>query len=168
MNSLLTLAKDLEQKSKAQQQSTGEMLKAAFSEHEVCQSGTERKREENQRRHPRPRAGYERGHAVEPPERDAYGRADMADHHDGVRTAVRQPERGVVVSGSLIASNLAEIDRQNAALSKLNAKTWGVTCTEDSNGRFLVLPKGTAVDRTQSWTVGNGRSKQNALRLVKE
>nr|WP_269707367.1 relaxase/mobilization nuclease domain-containing protein [Klebsiella pneumoniae] len=30
----LTLAKDLEQKSKAQQQSTGEMLKAAFSEHE--------------------------------------------------------------------------------------------------------------------------------------
>jgi hypothetical protein len=34
MNSLLTLAKDLEQKSKAQQQSTGEMLKAAFSEHE--------------------------------------------------------------------------------------------------------------------------------------
>ncbi|WP_232805498.1 MbeB family mobilization protein [Salmonella enterica] len=35
MNSLLTLAKDLEQKSKAQQQSTGEMLKAAFSEHET-------------------------------------------------------------------------------------------------------------------------------------
>ncbi|WP_407263963.1 MbeB family mobilization protein, partial [Klebsiella quasipneumoniae] len=55
MNSLLTLAKDLEQKSKAQQQSTGEMLKAAFRAREVCQSGTERKREENQRRHPRPR-----------------------------------------------------------------------------------------------------------------
>ncbi|WP_312315199.1 MbeB family mobilization protein [Atlantibacter sp.] len=34
MNSLLTLAKDLEQKSKAQQHTTGEMLKAAFSEHE--------------------------------------------------------------------------------------------------------------------------------------
>uniref|UniRef100_UPI00398C303F MbeB family mobilization protein n=1 Tax=Salmonella enterica TaxID=28901 RepID=UPI00398C303F len=34
MNSLLTLAKDLEQKSKAQQQTTGEMLKAAISEHE--------------------------------------------------------------------------------------------------------------------------------------
>ncbi|MCZ7940798.1 MbeB family mobilization protein, partial [Agrobacterium salinitolerans] len=31
---LLALAKDLEQQSKAQQQSTGEMLKAAFSEHE--------------------------------------------------------------------------------------------------------------------------------------
>ncbi|PCR06242.1 mobilization protein, partial [Klebsiella pneumoniae] len=34
MSSLLALAKDLEQQSKAQQQSTGEMLKAAFSEHE--------------------------------------------------------------------------------------------------------------------------------------
>ncbi|MFX4310918.1 mobilization protein [Enterobacter sp. 63] len=34
MSSLLTLAKDLEQQSKAQQQSTGEILKAAFSEHE--------------------------------------------------------------------------------------------------------------------------------------
>lgn len=36
MSSLLTLAKDLEQKSKAQQQSTAGMLKAAFSEHEQC------------------------------------------------------------------------------------------------------------------------------------
>ncbi|AEN67174.1 MbeB family protein (plasmid) [Enterobacter soli] len=34
MSSLLTLAKDLEQQSKAQQQSTGEMQKAAFSAHE--------------------------------------------------------------------------------------------------------------------------------------
>ena len=34
MSNLLTLAKDLEQQSKAQQKSTGEMLKAAFSEHE--------------------------------------------------------------------------------------------------------------------------------------
>ncbi|ENE2789232.1 TPA: MbeB family mobilization protein [Yersinia enterocolitica] len=35
MSSLLTLAKDLEQKSKEQQQSTGQMLKAAFSAHEA-------------------------------------------------------------------------------------------------------------------------------------
>ncbi|PAP46773.1 mobilization protein, partial [Salmonella enterica subsp. enterica serovar Braenderup] len=34
MSSLYTLAKDLEQQSKAQQQSSGEMLKAAYSEHE--------------------------------------------------------------------------------------------------------------------------------------
>ncbi|MFO5615050.1 MbeB family mobilization protein, partial [Klebsiella pneumoniae] len=34
MSSLLAQAKDLEQQSKAQQQSTGEMLKAAFSENQ--------------------------------------------------------------------------------------------------------------------------------------
>ncbi|WP_240775857.1 MbeB family mobilization protein [Nissabacter sp. SGAir0207] len=34
MNSLSTRTKDLEQESKAQQQTIGEMLKAAFSEHE--------------------------------------------------------------------------------------------------------------------------------------
>ncbi|WP_425373199.1 MbeB family mobilization protein, partial [Klebsiella pneumoniae] len=34
MSSILALAKGLEQKSKAQQQSTGDMLKAAFCEHE--------------------------------------------------------------------------------------------------------------------------------------
>lgn len=66
----------------------------------VCQRGTELKSVENQRRHPRPRTGYDRGDAVEPPERDAYGRADVADHYDGVRAAVRQPEWGAVVSGT--------------------------------------------------------------------
>lgn len=65
----------------------------------VCKAGTERKREENQRRHQRPRERYDRGHAVEPAERDAYGRADVADHHDGIRATVRQPERDAVVPG---------------------------------------------------------------------
>lgn len=65
----------------------------------VCKAGTDLKREANQRRHQRPREGYDRGHAVEPAERDAYGRADVADYHHGVRAAVRQPERGAVVSG---------------------------------------------------------------------
>ncbi|EJC3639717.1 MbeB family mobilization protein [Salmonella enterica] len=36
MNNLLALAKDLEQKSKEQQQTTAAMLNAAFSEHEKC------------------------------------------------------------------------------------------------------------------------------------
>lgn len=66
---------------------------------EVCQRGTELKSVENQRRHQRPREGHDRRHAVEQAERDAYGRADVADHHPSVRAAVRQPERGAVVSG---------------------------------------------------------------------
>lgn len=66
---------------------------------EVCKSGTERKREENQRRHQRPREGYERGHAVEPAERTAYGRADVADHRDGVGSAYRDEREHTVVAG---------------------------------------------------------------------
>ena len=67
---------------------------------EVCQSGTERKREENQRRHQRPRAGYDRGDAVEPAERAAYGRPDVADHHPGLGTADRHEREHSVVAGA--------------------------------------------------------------------
>ena len=53
----------------------------------VCQSGTERKREENQRRHPRPRPEAVLSH--EPAyERDAaHGQPDVADHRPGLRAA---------------------------------------------------------------------------------
>uniref|UniRef100_A0A2C9LVM1 Uncharacterized protein n=1 Tax=Biomphalaria glabrata TaxID=6526 RepID=A0A2C9LVM1_BIOGL len=59
----------------------------------VCQSGTERKREENQRRHPRPRPEAVLSH--EPAhERDAaYGQPDVADHRPGLSAANRL-ERG--------------------------------------------------------------------------
>ncbi len=54
MNSLLTLAKDLDEIESAATGTGSEMLKAAFSRHEKSvRGGTERKREENQRRHPR-------------------------------------------------------------------------------------------------------------------
>lgn len=67
---------------------------------EVCKSGTERKREENQRRHQRPRTGHDLGYAVEQAERAAHGGPDVADHHDGVSAAYRQPERDTVVPGA--------------------------------------------------------------------
>ncbi|WP_289394752.1 MbeB family mobilization protein [Pantoea stewartii] len=51
MNRSFNAGEGLRAKSKCGNETTGEMLKAAFSEHEVCQSGTERKRED--RRHPR-------------------------------------------------------------------------------------------------------------------
>ncbi|EBV0998053.1 TPA: plasmid mobilization relaxase MbeA [Salmonella enterica] len=66
----------------------------------VCKAGTERKREENQRRHQRSRAEYDLGHAVEQAERAAYGGPDVAEHHDGVSAANRQPERDIVVPGA--------------------------------------------------------------------
>jgi hypothetical protein len=65
----------------------------------VCQSGTERKREENQRRHPRPRTGHERGHGEEPTERAAVGRPDMALRPDGGGPAYRDMRGHSVVAG---------------------------------------------------------------------
>ncbi len=101
MNSLLTLAEGLRAEiesaaaeyrrnaRKPHSASTRSLSRAELSESGKRISAAIRAHEQE----------YERGHAV-PPGRDAYGRADMADHHDGVRTAVRQPERGVVVSGA--------------------------------------------------------------------
>ncbi|WP_109728032.1 plasmid mobilization relaxase MbeA [Edwardsiella tarda] len=65
----------------------------------VCKSGTERQREANQRRYQRPRAGDERSYAVEPAERAAHGRADVADRDDGVGAAHRDVRERAVVAG---------------------------------------------------------------------
>ncbi|EAN6855578.1 nuclease [Salmonella enterica subsp. enterica serovar Bareilly] len=65
----------------------------------VCQSGTERKREENQRRHPRPRTGHERGHGEEQAERAASGRPDMAYRADDGGPAYRDMRGNSVVAG---------------------------------------------------------------------
>ena len=66
----------------------------------VCQSGTERKRQENQRRHPRPRGGHERGHGEEPAERAAVGRPDMALLPDDGGPAYRDRRGNSVVAGT--------------------------------------------------------------------
>ena len=66
----------------------------------VCQIGTERKREENQRHHPRPRPEAVLSH--EPAhERDAaHGQPDVADHRPGVRSADRLERGNSVVAGA--------------------------------------------------------------------
>lgn len=66
----------------------------------VCRSGTERKREENQRRHQRPRAEHERGDGEKPAERAADGREDMAHHPDGFSAAARHERKHSVVAGA--------------------------------------------------------------------
>ena len=67
---------------------------------EVCKNGTERKREANQRRHQRPRAGGERGDAVEPAQHAAAGRADVGHSGDGVSAAYRNKRERAVVAGA--------------------------------------------------------------------
>ncbi|ECV7991197.1 MbeB family mobilization protein [Citrobacter portucalensis] len=165
MSSLLTLAQDLEQNSKAQRQSTSEMLKAAFSEHEayVNQELSESAKRIN---------------------------SAILDHDQKLSSAISQNTRGMLktigrtwliiagvsfllicTSGSIlwwqgqkILDNYQAISEQKDALSKLNARTWGVTYREDSNGRFLVLPSGMKGDT--NWTVNDGA--MNAVKLVQE
>ena len=144
MSSLLTLAKDLEQKSKAQQQSTGEMLKAAFSEHE-------------------------KSVRAELSESEKRISAAILDHDRKLSSAMSQRTKGmlrmvsqtwltiVLVSALLIASsagilwwqgqqitdNYTHLRQQEDTLAKMTARTWGVRYQESSDGRrFLILPPG--------------------------
>lgn len=165
MSNLFTASRDFEEKLKAQQQSTGEMLKAAFSEHEQS-VGAELSA--SARRISDAISAHEKG-MTEAMQSNRLSVMRMVGRTWLTITLVSgllfASLSGVLwYQGSLIASNLAEIDRQNAALSKLNAKTWGVTYQEDSNGRFLVLPKGMKAEA--DWTAENG--KRNAVKLVKE
>ena len=144
MNSLLTLAKDLEQKSKAQQQTTGEMLKAAFSEHEKSVRA----------------------------ELSASARrisAAILDHDRKLSSAMSQRTKGMLrmvsqtwltivlvsalligTSGSIlwwqgqqITDNYTHLRQQEDTLAKMTARTWGVRYQESSDGRrFLILPPG--------------------------
>ena len=144
MSSLLTLAKDLEQQSKAQQQSTGEMLKAAFSEHEQSVRA----------------------------ELSASARrisAAILDHDRKLSSAMSQRTKGMLrmvsqtwltivlvsalligTSGSIlwwqgqqITDNYTHLRQQEDTLAKMTARTWGVRYQESSDGRrFLILPPG--------------------------
>ncbi|WP_289394759.1 MbeB family mobilization protein [Pantoea stewartii] len=116
MNSLLTLAKDLEQKSKVQQQTTGEMLKAAFSEHEKSVRAELSESEENQRRHPRPRPEAVLSHEASARRDAADGQPDVADHrHSGVRAADRFERGHSVVARVSRCSTITTIREQKKA-----------------------------------------------------
>ncbi len=67
---------------------------------EVCQSGTERKREENQRRHPRLRPEAVLSHEPAHERDGAHGQPDVADDRPGLRAADRLERGHSVVSGA--------------------------------------------------------------------
>ena len=67
---------------------------------EICKSGTERKREENQRRHPRPRPETVLSHEPAHERHGAHGQPDVADHRLGLRAADRLERGHSVVAGA--------------------------------------------------------------------
>ena len=167
MNSLLTLAKELEQKSRAQQHDTGQMLKTAFSEHEA----------------------YVRQELNESAKRI---NGAILDHEQSMSHAIGQTTKGMLRTvgrtwltilmvsvlllafngsilwwqGKRLIANQEALSLQEDTLAKLTARTWGVTYQEDLNGRFLVLPKGMVTE--PGWSFGEGKLKKNAVKLVQE
>lgn len=75
---------------------------------EICKSGTERKREENQRRHPRPRPDTVLSHEPAHERHGAHGQPDVADHRPGLRAADRLGRGHSVVAGAADTRQLHE------------------------------------------------------------
>ena len=151
MNSLLTLAKDLEQKSKAQQQNTGEMLKAAFSEHE---KSVKAELNESAKRIS----------------------AAILDHDRKLSSAMSQRTKGMVrmVSALLIASsagilwwqgqqildNYTTIREQKSTQAMLSERNSGVqlsTCGEQRRRCVKVNPEAGRFGEDSSWMILAGK-----------
>lgn len=75
---------------------------------EVCKSGTERKREENQRRHARPRPDAVLSHEPAHERHGAHGEPDVADHRAGLRPADSLGRGHSVVAGTADTRQLHE------------------------------------------------------------
>ena len=176
MSSLLDMAKDTEQRLKTQASATDAMLRREFSEHE-------RRVNEALRSSETKISAAIAGHA------EGMNALLQVNTENLLRVVGQRWLRFIVASvlllvtwsgvfwvqGLMIASRWDDISRlnrdiaqQRETLSTLNAKTWGVSYHEDGNGRFLVLPKGTKADKEKTWTFGQGKSAQHAVRLVKE
>jgi len=90
---------------------------------EVCKRGTERKREENRVRHPRPRAEHGRGHEPEPAERHDPGHENVAlrgadhaasgGHLLGRDVVAGEPDRGQRPGAVPTAGRAAADEREN-------------------------------------------------------
>ena len=151
MSSLLTLAKDLEQKSKAQQQNTGEMLKAAFSEHE---KSVKAELNESAKRIS----------------------AAILDHDRKLSSAMSQRTKGMVrmVSALLIASsagilwwqgqqildNYTTIREQKSTQAMLSERNSGVqlsTCGEQRRRCVKVNPEAGRFGEDSSWMILAGK-----------
>ncbi|BBV94643.1 hypothetical protein STW0522ENT66_P60070 (plasmid) [Enterobacter roggenkampii] len=144
MSSLLTLAKDLEQQSKAQQKSTGEMLKAAFSEHE---QSVRAELSASARRISDAISAHEQSmsEAMEKNRRSVLLTAGRTWLTILMVSALLIATSGSILwwQGRQITDNYTHLRQQEDTLAKMTARTWGVRYQESNDGRrFLILPPG--------------------------
>ncbi|MCW1877842.1 MbeB family mobilization protein [Erwinia sp. INIA-01] len=165
MSSLLTLAKDLEQQSKAQQKHTETMLKTVFSEHE---RSVRAELNASSKRISDAISAHEQGmhEAMQSNRLNVLRMVGRTWFSIAMVSVLLIATSGSVLwwQGQKIVANMQTLSQQETSLAQLNAKTWGVSFRSDGNGKFLVLPAGMKVDT--NWTVQNG--KRNAVKLVKE
>ncbi|EHO9130376.1 MbeB family mobilization protein [Salmonella enterica] len=144
MSSLLTLAKDLEQQSKAQQKSTGEMLKAAFSEHE---QSVRAELNASAKRISDAISAHEQSmsEAMEKNRRSVLLTAGRTWLTILMVSALLIATSGSILwwQGRQITDNYTHLRQQEDTLAKMTARTWGVRYQESNDGRrFLILPPG--------------------------
>jgi hypothetical protein len=144
MSSLLTLAKDLEQQSKAQQKSTGEMLKAAFSEHE---QSVRAELNASARRISDAISAHEQSmsEAMEKNRRSVLLTAGRTWLTILMVSALLIATSGSILwwQGQQITDNYTHLRQQEDTLAKMTARTWGVRYQESSDGRrFLSCRRG--------------------------
>lgn len=145
MSSLLTQAKDFEQKSKEQLQLTEQTLKGAFSGHVKSVNA---ELNESAKIISSAIRAHERNmeEAMSLSRQSILGQAMKTWLNVVVTTLFLVATSGGVLwwQGSRITDNAREIARQQEELSRMAGKTWGVTYQGGSDGRrFLVMPKGT-------------------------
>ena len=116
----------------------------------VCKSGTERKREENQRRHARPRPEAVLRHEPAHERHGAYGQSDVADHRPGVSVADRIERGDPVVAGTANARQLHHYPRAE--------ENPGYVVREEQRGTAFNLRRGEAPLREGE--PGSGKIRQ--------
>lgn len=145
MKSLLTLAKDLEQQSKAQQQRTGEMLKTAFSEHE---KSVKAELNASAKRISDAISAHEKGmkEAMQSNRLNVLRMVGRTWLTIAMVSVLLIGTSGSILwwQGKKIVSNTETLSQQEDSLEKLNILTWGVRYQAYRDGRrFLVMPSGT-------------------------
>jgi len=145
MSSLLTQAKNFEQKSKAQQKHIGEILQIAFSEHEQSVKAA---LNSSEKRISDAILAHEKGmsEAMQSNRRNVLKMVGRTWLTISLVSVLLVGTSGSILwwQGQQITTNYTTLSAQKITLAKLNEKTWGVSYQESPDGRrFLVIPEGT-------------------------
>ena len=123
----------------------------------VCKSGTERKREENQRRHSRPRSEIILSHEAAYERHGAHSQPDVADYRPGVRSADRLERGHPVVAGATDARQLHEHPGAGGRPGEADRENVGPELPERQKRTFSGVAEGY---ESRNWLDGEKREAE--------